>query len=155
MAQGRAHLPLRRDYRIIGRLGCGTVEVLGTDESTEENEVLDRRRPDPRSRHGSRPREGRAEAEGQGTKVDTTGQRVQRQEEGMTKPRVKGGFVLCDNCDTPASATYSALAGWVGCAACILGEADAIDPDDFMRGESETMRDLRGVLGEALEEYSR
>lgn len=46
--------------------------------------------------------------------------------------RLQNGVVLCDNCDTPASRSASLAMSWVGCAACMFGEADAIDPKDFI-----------------------
>ena len=46
--------------------------------------------------------------------------------------RIKDGLVLCDNCDTPASRTYSTALSWTGCGPCVTGEADTFDPDDFI-----------------------
>jgi hypothetical protein len=46
--------------------------------------------------------------------------------------RIKGGVVLCDNCDTPASKSLARKMSWVGCAPCILGESDSFDPKDLI-----------------------
>ncbi len=46
--------------------------------------------------------------------------------------RKNGYLVLCDNCDNPASWSLSKAVGWVGCAPCILGEADSFDTDDLI-----------------------
>ena len=50
--------------------------------------------------------------------------------------RIKDGFVLCDNCDTPASKTYSTELSWTCCGACAMGEAEAIDYRDFITVEA-------------------
>jgi len=46
--------------------------------------------------------------------------------------RVKDGLVLCDHCDTPASAALSQKLGWTACTICVWGEADSFDPDDLI-----------------------
>jgi hypothetical protein len=46
--------------------------------------------------------------------------------------RVQGGLVLCDNCDNPADGPLSRAVGWTGCAPCVWGEADSIDPANFV-----------------------
>lgn len=46
--------------------------------------------------------------------------------------RTAGGFVLCDNCDNPASASLSAKLGWTACAPCVWGEADSLDASDLI-----------------------
>lgn len=45
---------------------------------------------------------------------------------------IKDGFVICDNCDTPADLTASIACGWTGCAPCIYGEAEALDASEFI-----------------------
>lgn len=45
-------------------------------------------------------------------------------EEGLY--RVIGGLVMCQNDDVPASEELSKAVGWLGCAACICGEASAL-----------------------------
>jgi len=44
----------------------------------------------------------------------------------------KEGLVLCDNCNTPADLAASKAWGWTGCAPCMYGEADALDPAEFI-----------------------
>jgi hypothetical protein len=61
--------------------------------------------------------------------------------------RVQNNLVLCDNCDTPASEEYSKVCGWTGCAPCITGEADTLDPDDFITVEAVEPRDPPGWEG--------
>lgn len=46
--------------------------------------------------------------------------------------KVRGGVVLCDVCDTPASASLSKKVGWTACAPCVWGEADSYDPSDLI-----------------------
>lgn len=46
--------------------------------------------------------------------------------------RIRDGLVLCDNCDNPASASYSTACGWAGCGPCMSGEADSLDLEDFI-----------------------
>lgn len=48
------------------------------------------------------------------------------------RKRVKGGLVLCDLCDTPASASISKALSWTACAPCAFGEADSFDPKDLI-----------------------
>ena len=55
--------------------------------------------------------------------------------------RIRDGLVLCDNCDTPASAQYSKACGWTGCGPCMTGEADALDPEDFIVASTKRIRD--------------
>lgn len=45
--------------------------------------------------------------------------------------RIRDGLVLCDNCDNPADDT-SRFISWTGCGPCIFGEADALDPEEFI-----------------------
>jgi hypothetical protein len=47
--------------------------------------------------------------------------------------RIKNGFVLCDNCDTPASKEYSTALSWTACGGCATGESDEVRPEDFIR----------------------
>ena len=47
--------------------------------------------------------------------------------------RIKDGFVLCDNCDTPASKKYSMALSWTACGGCATGESAEVDPSDFIR----------------------
>ncbi len=47
------------------------------------------------------------------------------------KLRIADGFVLCDNCDTPADEASFAV-GWFGCGGCIFGSASEIDPAEFI-----------------------
>jgi len=42
------------------------------------------------------------------------------------------GLVLCENCDTPASQKYSLALSWICCAPCATGEADSLNPADFI-----------------------
>ena len=48
-------------------------------------------------------------------------------------------LVLCDNCDNPASESFSKEVGWFGCAACVTGESqaliDQIEEGDFILPE--------------------
>lgn len=46
--------------------------------------------------------------------------------------RVGDGFVLCDNCDTPASKTYSTALSWTCCGGCATGESAEVRPGDFI-----------------------
>lgn len=48
----------------------------------------------------------------------------------------KEGLVLCDNCDTPADAAASKAIRWTACAPCAYGEADALDPAEFITAEA-------------------
>ena len=49
--------------------------------------------------------------------------------------RIKNGLVLCDNCDTPASASLSLKIGWTACAPCVYGDMDSFDEEDLIRVE--------------------
>lgn len=46
--------------------------------------------------------------------------------------RIRDGLVLCDICGKPASKELSQLLSWTVCAPCMLGEADSLDPNDFI-----------------------
>jgi hypothetical protein len=46
--------------------------------------------------------------------------------------RVKDGLVLCDNCDTPASKTYSTMLSWTGCGPCATGQSSEFDASDLI-----------------------
>jgi hypothetical protein len=47
--------------------------------------------------------------------------------------RIKGGVVLCENCDNPALKSAALKMSWVGCGACYFGETDAVDYEDVIR----------------------
>jgi hypothetical protein len=51
------------------------------------------------------------------------------------KGGVKDGLVICENCDAPASLSGSMAVGWTGCGPCIFGEANSLDPEDFIAAE--------------------
>lgn len=44
----------------------------------------------------------------------------------------ENGLLLCNNCESPASALMTIAIGWVGCAPCITGEADSFDEEDLI-----------------------
>jgi hypothetical protein len=46
--------------------------------------------------------------------------------------RIRGGVVLCENCDNPALKSAAVVMPWVGCGACYFGEADAVDYSDVI-----------------------
>lgn len=46
--------------------------------------------------------------------------------------RVKGGLVLCGDCDNPASKTASLQFSRLVCAPCAYGEADSFDDSDLI-----------------------
>jgi hypothetical protein len=46
--------------------------------------------------------------------------------------RIRDGLLLCDNCDTPASLSLSRALHWTACGPCATGEADSLDPADFI-----------------------
>ncbi len=48
---------------------------------------------------------------------------------------IRGGLVICDNCDTPASKKWSQAISWTACAPCALGEADSFDSSDLIHVE--------------------
>lgn len=52
--------------------------------------------------------------------------------------RIREGLVLCDNCDSPASKRLSLKLSWTACAPCVWGDADSIDPNDFIFAGEET-----------------
>ena len=49
--------------------------------------------------------------------------------------RFKDGLLICENCETPASASLSIAVGWIGCGPCITGEADSFDDGDLVLEE--------------------
>lgn len=49
--------------------------------------------------------------------------------------RIANSLVLCDNCDTPASLSYSVALSWTCCGPCATGEAAALDAEDFISVE--------------------
>lgn len=54
--------------------------------------------------------------------------------------RIRDGLVLCDVCDTPASADASEALYWTACAPCAWGESDALDENDFIAVEPKHAR---------------
>lgn len=46
--------------------------------------------------------------------------------------RIKGGLVLCDNCDTPASKEWSQSLSWTACAPCATGISADFDANDLI-----------------------
>lgn len=57
---------------------------------------------------------------------------LKRRTRGGRKLRTQDGFILCDNCDTPADRAGSAAVQWYGCGGCIFGSASEIDPAEFI-----------------------
>lgn len=53
--------------------------------------------------------------------------------EARRKGRIKDGFVLCDNCNTPADKQLSQKLDWTACAPCVFGEADSFDTEELIR----------------------
>jgi len=53
-------------------------------------------------------------------------------ERARRQKRIRAGLVLCDNCDNPASKELSQALHWTACAPCVWGEADSLDPSDFI-----------------------
>jgi hypothetical protein len=51
--------------------------------------------------------------------------------------RVGDGLVLCENCDNPADGELSQALSWTACAPCVWGEADSLDPANFIVIEKE------------------
>jgi hypothetical protein len=66
--------------------------------------------------------------------------------------RIRDGLVLCDNCDTPASASISQAVGWTSCAPCTFGEADSFDETDLIHDPLDSF--LGEIFGNYIHEYS-
>lgn len=59
--------------------------------------------------------------------------KLQRQiERARRMGRIKDGKVLCENCDTPASKSYTRALSWICCGPCATGEAAEFNPKDLI-----------------------